>query len=181
MGPYYPVTNKPPRPGTDLTRLAGRRDLARGPLLYIVGRVANRVGKPVRGARIEIWQANAAGRYTHPSDGNAAAVDRNFAGYGVARTGEDGEFRFKTVFPGGYPIVPGWDRAPHVHFLIAGRQDRHVTQMWFPDHPLNGQDRLLMNVGPAERGRLIARLAGALPDMEREAVVARFDIVLANG
>lgn len=181
MGPYYPVMNKPRRTGTDLTRLPGRHERARGRLLYVAGRLVDVSGEPIPGARVEIWQANAEGRYNHPSDGNPAPLDPNFAGYGVARTGADGEFCFRTVFPSGYPVVPGWHRAPHIHFLITGRRDRHVTQMWFPDHPLNGQDRLLMNLGPAERARLIARLEAPSPDMEPGSRAARFDIVLTNG
>jgi protocatechuate 3,4-dioxygenase beta subunit len=181
MGPYYPVTNKPRRAGTDLTRLPGRRAMARGRLLYVVGRLVDVSGRPIAGAGIEIWQANAKGRYSHPSDGNSAPLDRNFAGYGVTRTGADGEFFFRTIFPGGYPVVPGWDRAPHIHFLITGRRDRHVTQMWFPGHPLNQQDRLLMNLGPRERARLVARLESPSSSMEHASRVVRFDIVLTNG
>jgi protocatechuate 3,4-dioxygenase beta subunit len=181
MGPYYPVTNRPRYAGTDLTRVSGRRVMARGHLLYVAGRLLDLGSEPIAGAQIEIWQANAEGRYSHPSDGNLAPLDRNFGGYGIARTGIDGEFCFRTVFPSGYPVVPGWDRAPHIHFLITGRRDRHVTQMWFPDHPLNQQDRLLMNLGPGERARLIARLEQPSSGIEPGSRVARFDIVLANG
>jgi protocatechuate 3,4-dioxygenase beta subunit len=181
MGPYYPVTNKPRRAGADLTRIAGRCGRARGMPLYVTGRVADVTGRPIAGARIEIWQANADGRYSHPSDGNPAPLDRNFAGYGVARTASDGSYCFKTILPRGYPVVPGWSRAPHIHFLITGRHDCHVTQMWFPDHALNPQDRLLTSLGPAERVRLIARLEAPSPGMDLRLRVARFDIVLANG
>ena len=181
MGPYYPLTNKPRRAGTDLTRVAGRRSRACGRLLYVAGRLVDVSAKPIAGARIEIWQANAQGRYSHPSDGNSAQLDPHFAGYGVARTAANGEFVFRTIFPAGYPVVPGWDRAPHIHFLITARHDRHVTQMWFPDHPLNSQDRLLMVMAPRERARLIARLEGPSSGMESGSTVARFDVVLANG
>jgi len=181
MGPYYPVTNKPRNPGTDLTRSPRGRGTARGRLLYLTGRVLDLSGKPITGAKVEIWQANAVGRYSHPSDGNSAALDPNFAGYGVAHTGADGAYRFKTVCPSGYPVVPGWDRAPHIHFLITGHHDRHVTQMWFPDHPLNAQDRLLMNLGSEERARLTARLQRPSSRQEARSRVARFDIVLTNG
>lgn len=181
MGPFYPLMNRPRRAGADLGCLPGRRARARGRLLYVAGRLVDVSGKPIAGAGVEIWQANAEGRYNHPSDGNSAPLDRNFAGYGVLRTGADGEFCFKTIFPSGYPVVRGWNRAPHIHFLITGRRDRHVTQMWFPDHPLNRQDRLLMNFGKKERARLIGRLEGPSPNMEAESRVARFDIVLTNG
>jgi|SRR5581483_3176170 len=181
MGPYYPVANKPSNPGTDLTRLPGRRRPARGPLLYVTGRVIDITGKPVSGAQVEIWQANAVGRYSHPSDGNSAPLDENFAGYGVARTDADGAYRFKTVFPSGYPVVPGWDRAPHIHFQVTGRHDAHVTQMWFPDHPLNAQDRLLANLGVPERARLTAQLQRPSFRTDARSRVARFDIVLTNG
>ena len=181
MGPYYPVANKPRNAGTDLTRVPGATREARGRLLYLTGRLVNLAGDPIPGARIEIWQANADGRYSHPSDGNAAEIDPNFAGYGVAHTSANGGYRFRTVVPGGYPVTPGWERAPHIHFLITGRHDRHVTQMWFPDHPANPQDRLLTSVDCSLRGRLIARLEGASPEMEADACVARFNIVLPNG
>jgi protocatechuate 3,4-dioxygenase beta subunit len=181
MGPYYPLSNKPAGAGSDLTRLSGRRGKARGPLLCLAGRLVDLSGRPIRGALVEIWQTNAAGRYSHPSDGNPAPLDPNFAGYGIARTGAHGEYCCLTVFPSGYPVVPDWQRAPHIHFLVTGRHDRHVTQMWFPDHPLNGQDRLFMNMGTAERARLIARLEPPWPAKGTGRRVARFDIVLANG
>ena len=75
-------------------------------------------------------------------------------------------------------MVPGWDRAPHIHFLVTGRCDRHVTQMWFPGHPLNAQDRLLLNLPAADRQRVTAKLA---PGMEADVTVAIFDLVLTNG
>src|SRR5581483_10327021 len=82
-GPFYPLVNKPVDRDTDLTQIAGKAARAQGQLLYLMGQVFDIKGKPVKGVEVEIWQANAAGRYDHPSDPNPAAVDPNFQGYAV--------------------------------------------------------------------------------------------------
>src|SRR3982074_636345 len=78
LGPFYPVSELPQNP--DLTRVPGRADRAEGQVLNVMGRVLNLAGEPVRNAKIEVWQANAYGRYAHPSDPNPAPLDPNFAG-----------------------------------------------------------------------------------------------------
>jgi protocatechuate 3,4-dioxygenase beta subunit len=181
MGPYYPLLSKPMDPGTDLTFVAHQSRRAKGQFLYLMGQVLNVKGRPVKGVEMEIWQANSVGRYDHPSDGNPAHVDPNFKGYGLAVTDAEGRYRFKTIVPAGYPVVPGWDRAPHIHFLLTGRRDRHVTQMWLPDDPLNAQDRLLTSLSPAERKRVTATIEPPIASMESDAKIALFNIVVPNG
>ncbi|HTQ77635.1 MAG TPA: protocatechuate 3,4-dioxygenase subunit beta [Burkholderiales bacterium] len=144
--------------------IAGHREKrAIGQLMHLCVRVLDEDGAPVGGAVVEMWQANAAGRYIHPNDDDHAPVDANF--YGAARlvTDETGAFTLRTVKPGGYPVPGsgGWWRPPHVHFSIFGRVwlSRLVTQMYFPGEPLNGQDRILNAVpDAAARERLVARL-----------------------
>src|SRR5215207_3029938 len=95
LGPYYPVI-RPVERDTDLTRLRGHRSRARGQVIHVAGRVLNQRGEPLRGARVELWQANAAGRYSHPSDPNPAPLDSDFQGYGAQLTDREGRFRFTT-------------------------------------------------------------------------------------
>src|SRR5580765_3939893 len=116
LGPFYPVLKSVDR-GADLTAVHGKPGRAQGQVVYVVGRVLNVRGEPVPGARVEIWQANSAGRYIHPSDTNPAPVDPSFEGYAVQITDAEGRYRFKTIKPGAYPTGIGdWTRSPHIHF-----------------------------------------------------------------
>jgi protocatechuate 3,4-dioxygenase beta subunit len=133
-----------------------------GQLMHLKVRVLDEDGAPVGGTMVEIWQANAAGRYIHPNDDDHAPPDPNF--YGAARlmTDESGSFLLRTVKPGAYPVPTndGWWRPPHIHFSLFGKVwlQRLVTQMYFPGEPLNGQDRILNAVpDAAARERLVAR------------------------
>jgi protocatechuate 3,4-dioxygenase beta subunit len=178
LGPFYPLSMTPIRSG-DLTMLPGRSGRAKGQLMVLTGRVLNTDGVPVRGARVEVWQANAQGRYAHPSDQNPAPLDPNFEGFGVALTDADGRYRFKTIKPAAYPTGPDSFRPAHVHFDVSGRQDRLVTQMYFDGDPYNEKDRFLQSLRRPER--LIVKLQPARGESDAEAVQALFDIVLANG
>ena len=166
--------------GGDLAGHGGRRAI--GQLMHLRLRVVDEDGTPVGGSVVEIWQANAAGRYIHPSDDDHAPVDANF--YGAARLSTDpsGMLELRTVKPGAYPVPTndGWWRPPHIHFSIFGRVwlSRLVTQMYFPGEPLNGQDRILNAVPDAEaRGRLVARLVPPSAD-PHDALVYEHRIVL---
>ncbi len=99
MGPFYPV-EKPLDQDADLTVIAGRDGTAEGQVVHVMGRVLNGRGEPVAGARVEIWQANAHGRYTHAYDTNPAPLDPNFEGYAVLATDAVGRYRFNTDKPG---------------------------------------------------------------------------------
>ena len=178
LGPYYPVI-RPVERDTDLTRLRGRRLRAEGQVIHVAGRVLNQRGEPLRGARVELWQANSAGRYNHPSDPNPAPVDPDFQGYGVQVTDREGRFRFTTVKPGPYPFEGG-TRAPHLHFQVTGQAERRVTQMFFAGEPLNGQDFVLQTV-PRRRENMVADLLPAPPDEDPATRLVRWDIVLRRG
>ena len=154
LGPFYPV-RLPADQDADLTIIAGKDGRALGLVVYVSGRVINVRGEPVADAELEIWQANAAGRYTHPSDQNPAPIDPNFEGYTKIRTGPDGSYRFKTVKPGAYPATPTSTRPPHIHFDVKGRVNRLVTQMYFEGEALNDKDAILQGA-PRKEG-LIAR------------------------
>jgi len=166
LGPYYPL--KGFDQNADLTRVPGRPGRAEGQVLDVMGRVFNLKGGPVRNARVEIWQANADGRYTHPSDTNPAPLDPNFEGSVVLTTDQEGRYRFKTIKPAGYPAGPNRMRPAHIHFQISGRQDRLVTQMYFEGDPYNDTDRFLLTA-LEQKEMLIAKLLPATSEMEPEA------------
>jgi protocatechuate 3,4-dioxygenase, beta subunit len=178
LGPYYPVI-RPVERDTDLTRLRGHRARAKGQVIHVAGRVLNQRGEPLRGARVELWQANASGRYSHPSDPNPAPLDPDFQGYGVQLTDREGRFRFTTIKPGPYPF-DGGTRAPHLHFQVTGRAESRVTQMFFAGEELNGQDQVLQCV-PRRRESMVANLLPAPRDEDPAARLIQWDIVLRRG
>jgi protocatechuate 3,4-dioxygenase, beta subunit len=145
----------------------------------VAGRVHKQLGEPLRGARVELWQANAAGRYSHPSDPSPAPLDPDFQGYGVQVTDREGRFRFTTIKPGPYPFNGG-TRAPHLHFQVTGQAERRVTQMFFAGEALNGQDEVLRSV-QRRRESLIADLLPAPPEEDPATRLVRWVIVLRRG
>jgi len=175
MGPFYPVT-KPLDQDADLTAIAGSAGRAAGQIIHLMGRVLDSGGEPVVNARVEIWQANSHGRYTHPSDRNPAPLDPNFEGYAVQRTDEMGRYRFKTVKPGAYPVNENWTRPPHIHFDVSGTVGRIVSQMYFENEPLNDVDRLLNST--KRKPELIAAYQPPGEDMEPDSVVAVWDVTV---
>lgn len=180
LGPFYPLV-KPLDQDADLTTVTGRPGRARGQIVHVAGRVLDARGRPLEGARIEVWQANASGRYAHPSDRHDAPLDPNFEGYAVLRTDAEGRYRFKTIKPGAYPDDgSGAMRAPHIHFDVCGRINRLVTQMYFAGEPLNDSDRFLRSAG-ARRGQLIVAAAPLVEDPDGAALLANWDIVLEDG
>lgn len=161
-----------------MTGISGRQQRAAGQVVQISGRVINLRGEPVRGARIEIWQANTNGRYTHPSDPYLeAALDPNFEGYALLRTDRDGRYAFTTIKPGPYPTARGDLRAPHIHFDVQGSVDRKVSQLFFPDEALNATDRHLNSVRRPET--VIAKVSPS--SSEPGPLAATWDIVLTTG
>lgn len=159
-GPFYPVTPQDDK-DFDLTQVQGRDGVAEGKLILVRGSVLDSQGQPVPHATVEIWQANAKGRYRHPRDPNPAPLDPNFQGWAIVLTDEHGEFHFKTVMPGSYPASPSWMRPPHIHFKVAKTGYVNLTtQMYFPDEALNETDLLLNDKKPSERLLMIARKRG---------------------
>jgi len=179
LGPFYPVV-KPLHQGADLTTIPGKPGRAAGQVIHVMGRVVNAQGQPVQGARVEIWQANTHGRYTHPSDTNPAPLDPNFEGFAVLTTDAQGRYRIKTVKPAGYPAGPDRMRPPHIHFDVTGKSNRLVTQMYFAGEPLNDKDPFLQGAG-ANKERLIVRLGPPTQGFEPDSLVAVWDIVLDKG
>jgi len=177
LGPFYPVTNKQRVEGVeDLTHVPGGNGRAKGQLLNVSGRVLTTAGEPVPGVRMEIWQANAAGRYAHPDDTNPAPLDPNFLGYTVLVTGADGSYRFATIKPGAYPAGPNTIRPAHIHFDLSGTHDRLVTQMYFDGDPYNEKDRFLQSVLRPEA--LTVKLQRPAGGSETDPMLAIFDIVI---
>lgn len=179
LGPFYPVI-KPTDQDADLALIAGRTTRAAGQVVQLSGRVINRHGRPVAGARIEIWQANTHGRYTHPSDRNPAPLDPNFDGFAVLVTDAEGRYRFTTIKPGPYPEDSGVMRAPHIHFDVLGRTNRLVTQMYFAGEPLNETDRFLGTAG-RNRERLIVPFTRSSASHEAAPLEGTWEIVLDEG
>lgn len=157
-GPFFPVDVNIER-DVDLTRLAGRSARAAGQIIQVRGRVVDVNGQPISGAQLELWQANAAGRYAHPEDPAEAALDPNFQGYAILQTGADGVFAFTTVKPGAYNSPVGV-RTPHLHWKIAAGARQLSTQMYFPGEAQNETDALMRAMGDPAR-TLIAESAQA--------------------
>jgi protocatechuate 3,4-dioxygenase beta subunit len=164
----------------DLTRVPGRPGRAAGLILNVMGRVINLKGEPVRGAKVEIWQANAQGRYAHPSDRNPAPLDPNFEGSAVLTTDNDGRYRFKTIKPASYPAGPNRMRPAHIHFQVSGKQDRLVTQMYFEGDPYLEPDRFFQTA-LEQKDLLVTKLLQPTSEMEPESKLVMFNIVLNAG
>lgn len=173
LGPFYP-RHPPAEVDADLATVEGQRGRAAGTPLSVSGRVLDRHGRAIAGARIEVWQANAYGRYHHPGDGNASGpLDPAFQGYALLHSGGDGTFRFASVMPGPYT-----GRTPHIHYLIHAAGTRLVTQMFFAGEPRNQEDFLYAALPGA------ARVAATATDVAAPAAGGRavqWDIVLASG
>jgi len=164
----------------DLT-LQGAQDPL-GERIIVTGRVLDDNGRPVSGTLIEVWQANAAGRYHHPGDSHHAPLDPNFTGAGRTLTDENGVYRFVTIKPGAYPWrnhQNAW-RPAHIHFSVFGTAfaTRLVTQMYFPGDPLFPIDPVVNSIPDEKaRERLIANFDLEIAQPEW-ALGYRFDIVL---
>lgn len=175
-GPFYPK-ELPLDSDNDLARVGANGGRPTGQITHLSGRILDASGKPINGARVEIWQANAFGRYLHPRDTRNAPLDPNFQGYGQMTTGVDGRYRFRTIKP-----VPYSFRTPHIHFAVSGSGYRRlITQMYVAGEARNASDRLLNRIGDADlRAALIVPFTPS-PAVESESLSGTFDIVLVNG
>lgn len=156
-GPFYPVVDQADK-DADLTRIGPGGAIAEGEIVRVEGRVLDQTGAPLAGAVVDIWQANAAGRYAHERDPNPAPLDPKFQGWAIMTTDENGRYGFKTVKPGAYPASDDWWRPPHIHFKVARRGYRELTtQMYFDGEALNDIDHLLQEHDAKEQASVIAQ------------------------
>jgi protocatechuate 3,4-dioxygenase beta subunit len=166
----------------DLTRNAGTGGEAIGQRIIVTGRVLDDRGNPIPDTLLEIWQANASGRYLHKRDQWPGPLDPNFLGMGRCFTNGEGVYRFLTIRPGAYPWknhVNAW-RPAHIHFSLFGSSmlSRLVTQMYFPDDPLHSIDPIFNGVPTTNsRERLIATYDHTITEPEW-ALGYSWDIVL---
>ena len=169
-GPFYPTSAmRYPDIDNDLIRIGDQVQGAGGEIVRIGGRVLDTDGRPLAGARVEIWQCDVNGRYLHRGDRGGAARDAGFQGFGHDITTIDGEYAFRTIRPVPYP-----GRTPHIHAkVIVDGRTRLTTQFYLPDHPGNSRDWLYRRI-PADRlDQVTLRFAG-----DADEPVARLDIIV---
>lgn len=169
-GPFYPLPSmRHDDDDSDLVRIVDSVERAGGEIVRLAGRVLDRDGRPLAGARVEIWQCDANGVYLHRRDPNHEFRDRAFQGFGQSLTGADGGYAFRTIKPVPYP-----GRTPHIHVKVwyDGRE-RLTTQFYLPDHPHNARDWLYNRIPADRREQVTLRFAAADPEP-----LARLDIVI---
>ena len=177
-GPQFSPAHFPPM--ADLSVVNGHA--AQGERIVVAGSVRDEDGRPVPHTMVEIWQANAAGRYAHPLDTHDAPIDPHFLGEGRVFTDANGDYQFVSIKPGAYPWGNhdnAW-RPNHIHFSLFGPgfATRLITQMYFPGDPLLALDPIYLGVADAgARERLVARFDLAITK-PAWALGYRFDIVL---
>lgn len=178
-GPVYPY-GRIDASDSDLTRQ--HEGEPQGERIIVQGRVLDEDDRPIPNTLVEVWQANAAGRYTHRVDDHPAPLDPNFSGAGRTLTDDQGRYRFVTIKPGAYPWLnhPNAWRPAHIHFSLFGTSflSRLITQMYFPGDPLMPYDPILNSI-PDERARqrLVANFDWNITQPEW-ALGYTFDIVL---
>lgn len=172
-GPFYPRI-KPIDSDVDLTFMKGAKGTAQGDVIELTGRVLSAKG-PVPNAVVEIWQADANGRYHHVDDELPNQRDPNFQGYGAVKTDAQGNYRFRTIKPRWYEIGPDARRTPHIHVqVMLGDRAALSTQMYFPGETMNADDFIFQDLGSAE-----AQAAATARAEASNASKLTFDIVLA--
>lgn len=174
-GPFYPTHSQADK-DTDLTLIEGHAERAEGEVIRITGRVLDEQGQPVEGALVDIWQANARGRYQHEDDPATAPLDPNFQGWGMVKTDANGYYAFTTIKPGAYAVQSDWHRPPHIHYKVSRRGYHELTtQMYFAHEPLNAKDKLFLSVDENKRDSLVVEFT------EKDGVPqGEFPIVLAK-
>lgn len=162
MGPFFPL-DIPADSDADLTWIKGHARRASGQVIEISGRMLDLKGNPIAGARLDLWQANAAGRYAHPADPAVAPLDPDFQGYASIVSDAKGDWRIVTIKPAGYDSPIG-HRPPHIHFDMRGKTHRNVAQLYFPEEAAgNAKDKLYQALG-AEAGTSLAARNAADPN-----------------
>jgi protocatechuate 3,4-dioxygenase alpha subunit len=156
VGPYLKIGFAP------LTVDALAADKVSGERITIQGRLLDGDGKAVNDGVVEIWQANAQGKYASPEDAQSKPIEPGFRGFGRIMTGDDGAFRFTTIKPGRVPGQGGALQAPHLVAVVfmRGLLKHLLTRMYFPEEPANAEDPVLKRVPADRRLTLVARRAG---------------------
>lgn len=176
-GPFYPV-RMPSEVDTDLT-IVNHGPKAQGVPVYLQGQIMDQSGQIISGAKIEIWQSCATGKYKHPRDSNPAAIDPNFQYYGTTLSDATGKYIFKTIVPGPYPADTNWWRPPHVHFLVTAPGFHSLTTQSYFDG--NSFPEVVTHVGDQEiNGEVINNynnqdlMLNQLSLQDREKLIVRF-------
>lgn len=170
LGPFFPDV-LPSDQDNDLAHIAGLGGRAEGTEIELRGRVLDRGGSPLEGVRIELWQTDTRGRYIHSGDPRGAQRDPRFQGFGIAETDAAGNYRFRTVVPGGYGSRP-----PHLHVrLLRDARELLVTQVYFPGR--SAESWLGAREAEAREANQTLRF---VEDGAAEVPVGRFDFVLAQ-
>ena len=164
-GPFYPEAFS----ATPLSNLVRGKLMGDAVPLALGGRITDRFGKPLAGARVEIWQCDGLGHYTHSRDSTPDDRDANFAGFGWVTADADGRYAFSTIRPVPYP-----GRTPHIHVAVKQAKSRpFVTQMFIDGVAQNQRDGLYRNMSVAERALLTVKLQA-----DPAGQSASFDLVL---
>ena len=159
LGPFYPERDQQDK-DNDLVYVKGRSAGASGEVIHVTGVVTDENCAPIKGALVEIWQACDTGRYNHSGDPNVgAALDPNFQYWGRDVSKENGQYTFRTIFPGEYPATANWIRPPHIHFKISCRGYKElVTQLYFSGMETNKGDRILQALPETEKQKVVMPL-----------------------
>jgi len=170
-GPFYPDT-LPLDDDNNLTEVAGKTERANGIISDVTGRIVDINGKPLTGARIEIWQCDANGRYRHRRERGSNPIDENFQGHGSTLTDKQGSYRFRTIRPVPYP-----GRTPHIHVAVFPENESpFITQLYIAGEERNETDFLYNSIPWDKRSLVTADFTKSpLPDADQ---LAQFDIIL---
>jgi protocatechuate 3,4-dioxygenase beta subunit len=179
-GPFYPY-EAPREIDSDLVRLSTNDAPAIGQVVHFTGKLQNIWGRPIGNATVELWQADARGKYRHPDDAPPPARDPRFQGFGRVVTDASGDFRFRTIRPVAYAFGarPEDRRAPHFHLAVSTRGTRRLTtQLYIEGEPLNETDLWLHMVADAAQRRSLIRPLQDGSAIERNAKRIHYDIVM---
>lgn len=158
-GPFYPIKQQDDT-DLDLTHIKGNEEQAIGKVIEIHGTVVDENNQPITDAVVDIWQANAAGKYSHENDSSTEPLDPNFQGWGIVKTNAKGQYHFKTIKPGQYLAQKDWTRPSHIHFKISKRGYRElITQMYFKGDEHLKTDPLINELPKAEQKKLIVQFS----------------------